>query len=151
MDVRNPKWSFLRGHRIGDAIVFPATGYLYLAWTIFADNQGLEINSLPIDFRSVNFRRLTVIDERAPVYFQFSILHGSGQFEIREMGEVVVDGCLRKWDDISEDTFSCPAVHQSVEPLTLSSTELYKEVGLRGYRFSGAFRSILKTEIEGVK
>ena len=59
---------------------------------MLADKHGRDVGSFPVEFRSVNLKRMTVIDESCPTEFQFSILYESGEFEIRESGELVVEG-----------------------------------------------------------
>ena len=150
MDVRDPKWAFINGHAIGTTVLFPAVGYLYLAWTIFADKDGADVKNFPIEFRNVHFRRLTIIDGSNPVKFQFNILHESGEFEIHEGGELVAEGRLRKVEEFPKDLFSFTT--KSVPSLdhTLSNFEFYKEMNLRGYNFNDDFRSIFQIHDEGM-
>ena len=151
VDIRDPKWNFIQGHKLGDTILFPATGYLYLAWKVFADRHGADVNCFPIEFRTVNFRRMTVIDDTAPVDFQFNFLLESGQFEIREGGSLVVEGTLRKIEHFEEDYFSYPGNVASSDVVALSKMDFYKETGIRGYKFSDHFRSISRATVEGTR
>lgn len=150
VDLNDPKWSFLRGHTVGDAILFPAAGYLYLAWNIFADKHGVDLNSFPVQFSSVNFRRMTFVDASQPNTFRFNLLHESEHFEIHEGGELVVQGKLAKLAQFPTDAFGQPdELNSARKPSILTSSEFYKEATLRGFNFSGDFRSIQKIDAHG--
>lgn len=128
--------------------MFPAAGYFYLAWRMFADRRGQDVNSFPVQFRQVNLRRMTVISEASPAHFQFSILSESGQFEIRESSELVAEGRLTAVKEASRSLLS-PLDDQLV-CMTLSSEEFYKEARMRGYTFSGAFCSVTQMHYGGI-
>jgi fatty acid synthase len=49
--------AYLKDHCIDGRVLFPATGYLMLAWRILASSHGKPWTDLPVVFENVQFRR----------------------------------------------------------------------------------------------
>ncbi|GFY63851.1 fatty acid synthase [Trichonephila inaurata madagascariensis] len=54
---------YILGHCIDGRCLFPATGYLLLAWKALAELKGKEVNTLPITFEEVKIHRATVMSK----------------------------------------------------------------------------------------
>lgn len=52
---------FLTGHRIDGRVLYPATGYLVLAWQALARQRGQFFDSLPVLFRDITIHRATIL------------------------------------------------------------------------------------------
>ena len=53
--------SYLRGHCIDGRVLFPATGYLVLAWKTLAKLHNQQYETFPITFNDVHIHRATVL------------------------------------------------------------------------------------------
>ena len=53
--------AYLTGHKIDSRVLFPATGYLVLAWKAFAMQQGQGYEQLSCSFEDVHIQRATVL------------------------------------------------------------------------------------------
>lgn len=53
----------LLGHRIDGRCLYPATGYLVLAWKALAELKGKEMTSLAVNFEEVKIHRATVLSK----------------------------------------------------------------------------------------
>ena len=57
----DPDDMFLQDHVIDGKIIFPATGFLMLAWRRLAVQRGQQWNELPVVFENVHFRRAVIM------------------------------------------------------------------------------------------
>lgn len=123
--------------------LFPATGYLYLAWHTLATTMGKIIEDTEVAFENVRFNRATTISKHGNVEFTISILKGSGHFEIVESDTAVVTGTIRLVTKIKEDGFkeNVDLVFDE-DAIVAQRGDVYKELRLRGYNYSGLFKSI---------
>lgn len=53
--------NYLIGHTIEGRVLFPATGYLVLAWRSLAKMKGYVYNEMPVKFENVNIYRATIL------------------------------------------------------------------------------------------
>lgn len=83
------------------------------------------------------------------VKFSINVFDGTGEFEITESGSVAVKGVIRIPEDVSKESLSLSKPY-SPEGLPLSSPDIYKELGLRGYDYSGIFRGIKTSDNYGI-
>jgi fatty acid synthase len=51
--ITDADWSFLRDHAIDGRILFPATGYIMLAWRRFAALKGQPWMKTPVAFENI--------------------------------------------------------------------------------------------------
>ncbi|CAH1176264.1 unnamed protein product [Phaedon cochleariae] len=137
--LKNKQWSFISGHIIDGRILFPAAGYLYLAWQTL-EKKGDHRVLKTLRFKNCRFIRATTINPTDDeVTLKVSIL-SSGYFEIMERDALVVTGEIYVTKDDPEESNAIYPVHHTYQ----NSKDIYKELRLRGYHYSGEFRSIEK-------
>uniref|UniRef100_A0A1B6DTB3 Fatty acid synthase n=1 Tax=Clastoptera arizonana TaxID=38151 RepID=A0A1B6DTB3_9HEMI len=150
IDLSKESDSFLAGHAIDGRILFPATGYLTLVWKTFAKLQGTSFEDTPVILEDVQFHRATIMPKDGSVKFLINIFDGSGQFELCEGGSVAVSGRIRTPEQIDKEQLSLPPQQPSTENLlSLTSSDIYKDLRLRGYDYSGIFRGVKNADNRG--
>lgn len=75
--------NYLIGHTIDGRVLFPATGYLVLAWKTLAKLKGQTFEQLPVKFENVQIHRATILPHDGeyirytkPIFRMFSNLVG---------------------------------------------------------------------------
>ncbi|XP_049809979.1 fatty acid synthase isoform X1 [Schistocerca nitens] len=153
IDLSKEQDSFLSGHAIDGRVLFPATGYLTLVWKTFAKLQGTSFEDLSVVFEDVQFHRATIMPKEGSVKFLVNIFDGSGSFELCEGGAVVVSGRIYVPEDPDHEMLNLPApakLPENKEMLPLTTSDVYKELRLRGYDYGGIFRGIAESDNRGV-
>lgn len=129
-------------------MLIPATGYLYLVWLSLADQSRKLLQECDLEFDDIKFHRATVISKTQDVDLMVVINNGSGRFEISDAMNTVVTGYVKlstsKLTDLKSDD-------DNADHLTLGNKDFYKELRLRGYHYSGLFRSIVSARTDGQK
>jgi fatty acid synthase len=154
--------AYLTGHQVQGRILFPATGYLVLVWKLFAQlHQIKDFQLLPVIFQNVLFSRVTVLTKQATVMFRISISDISGSFEIKEGGAVICTGSIKLHDEINElfqvqeeevnrKESEWRKVLATTPPhLILKRHHIYRKFRLLGYEYSGEFRGIHCSDLNG--
>lgn len=83
------------------------------------------------------------------VKFVINIFDGSGDFELMEGGSVTVSGHVRLPEDVEKEQLSLTPPVPNVDALDLELADIYKDMRLRGYDYSGAFRGIKQADNTG--
>ncbi|XP_037571297.2 LOW QUALITY PROTEIN: fatty acid synthase-like [Dermacentor silvarum] len=140
---------YLTGHRPDGRVLYPGTGYLVLAWRSLARRCGKPLNQVPVVFDDVTLFRATILPKTGSVRFQVIMMPASGEFEVCEAGAVVAKGRIRVAEEgeklLDKDPPGTPAEDVAYD---LDTTDVYKELRLRGYEYYGAFQGILKADIQ---
>ncbi|XP_066906939.1 fatty acid synthase [Halyomorpha halys] len=146
---------YISGHVIDGRNLFPATGYLTLVWETMGLMKGEHYTEVPVVFENIRFHRATNMSKDGTVDFTVIIQRASGNFEIWEGGAAIVSGRVYVCEDISNYMVPLDVPITSDKEMVLSSKDIYKELRLRGYNYSGLFRSItglsLKDKIAKVR
>ncbi|VVC87707.1 unnamed protein product [Leptidea sinapis] len=97
--------------------------------------------------------RATIVSRDGPVRFLVNVLEGTGEFDVCEGGSVAVTGLVRLTDDPAAERLppspEPPAAPGAEDRLPLVTDDIYKELRLRGYNYSGVFRGVISSEPRG--
>ncbi|XP_049273338.1 fatty acid synthase-like [Rhipicephalus sanguineus] len=136
---------YLVGHQPDGRIVFPGSGYLYLAWRFLANHYGKDVNEAPAIMDDVKMKRFTILPPTGGVRFQITMMPVSGEFEVCEGRAVVCKGRIRLAEEgetvLMRDPPGTP--REPVE-FDMDCKDIYKDLSLRGYQYYGAFQGTLK-------
>lgn len=138
---------YIEGHKIDGRVLYPATGYMVLAWKALAKRMGKQWLDMPIVFENVNFHRATIISTSGVVKLYLNMMGTSGQWEITEGGTVAASGRVYMPEDKHFLNSNIPEVPKNAT-FELCASDIYKELNLRGYEYHGMFHGILKADIQ---
>ncbi|RZC35992.1 fatty acid synthase [Asbolus verrucosus] len=151
IDLSKETDQYLAGHTIDGRVLFPATGYLTLVWKTFAKLRNEDYEQLPVIIENVQFHRATIMPKEGSVKFLINIFEGTGEFELCESGSVAVTGKISVPEDVSKEVLNLPKSTKQSEKdlLSLNTSDVYKELRLRGYDYEGIFRGIVESDNRG--
>ncbi|XP_077491843.1 fatty acid synthase-like [Amblyomma americanum] len=141
--------AYLAGHQLDGRILFPATGYIVMAWRHLAKRYGKPFHQVPVILEDVTVHRATILPKRGPVRFLVNLIEATGEFVVSEAGTVVCTGRIRMaaaGEKVLEKGPPGPPPETVV--YELDAADFYKELRLRGYEYQGAFQGVLKTDLE---
>ncbi|XP_072763442.1 fatty acid synthase-like [Anoplolepis gracilipes] len=150
IDITTEEFAYMAGHVINGKNLFPAVGYLFLTWQMIGWLKKKNYLDIPIVFENVNFLRSTVLSKQSPVEFTFMIQKGSSKFEIIEGASAVVTGTVRIPVNVEDEKICTTFIHRNDnDEEEMSMKDIYKELKLRGYQYSGEFRGLKSASIMG--
>ncbi|KAG7205432.1 hypothetical protein KM043_007425 [Ampulex compressa] len=151
VNLSNETDAYLAGHTIDGRILFPATGYMTLVWKTYAKMNKTNYESMPVVFEDVQFHRATIMTKDNTVKFLVNIFEGTGEFEVCENGSTVTTGRISQPENIGMSFTDIPApiVKSERELLELTTNDVYKDLRLRGYEYSGIFQGIKSSDNRG--
>ncbi|XP_016987664.1 fatty acid synthase [Drosophila rhopaloa] len=150
LDLGKEEYAYLAGHTIDGRILFPATGYMTLAWMSLAQQQGLDYLRTPVLFEDVVFHRATILGVGTVVKLTLNFFPGSSAFEICEGSSLVASGKIRLVTNVQQEQLQLASLPGIAGSNKLSTKDIYKELRLRGYDYSGVFQGILESDIAAI-
>ncbi|KAM9716550.1 fatty acid synthase [Menidia menidia] len=139
---------YLMGHCIDGRVLYPATGYLMLAWRTLVRSRGLVMDATPITFEDVTIHRATILPKNGSVQLEVNLMPATNRFEVSENGNLTVSGKMSLLEDAALDSFhkqiSQKSAGDSDSSMPLKAAEVYKELRLRGYDYGKTFQGILE-------
>ncbi|XP_076458650.1 fatty acid synthase-like isoform X1 [Babylonia areolata] len=143
--------NYMEGHKIDGRVLFPAAGYLVLAWKTLARQKGTVYRQLPVVFHNVCIHRATIMPHAGSVTFHCSVMDVTGDFEITESGGLVASGNISVAADpvIPSLPTSTTSGNTEDQDFQLTTADIYKELRLRGYDYGPTFQGILSSTISG--
>ncbi|EZA46534.1 Fatty acid synthase, partial [Ooceraea biroi] len=144
VDLSNETDAYLAGHRLEGRVFFPGVGYLVLIWKIFAQMHGIHFERLPVIFENVHFQRSTIIPKEGAITFLINIFRETGFFQICESNSVVITGNIRVSKNIKKEQLDLPPLSPPTdkENLPMNTGDVYKQLNLQGYEYSGIFQGV---------
>lgn len=140
IDICLKKHAFYTGHVIDQRNLFPATGYLFIVWDCFRKKVNLDVFNFPITFEEVRFLRATHLSNSI-VRFSIAIDMTSGIFSIVENQSLVITGKISK---DGREFMKFPSKEIAKDDIVMQKDDIYKELRLRGYNYSGIFKGLSK-------
>jgi fatty acid synthase, animal type len=134
--------TYLAGHNIDGRVLFPATGYMCLAWNSYVETLGKDVQKTAVVLEDVIFHRATILPKDGTIKFGISISTYSGTFEICESGSLVVSGKISIPENVEKEQLSLKFTEKETKGLPLNTNDIYKELRLRGYDYGGVFQGI---------
>ncbi|KAF5287178.1 hypothetical protein FQR65_LT12307 [Abscondita terminalis] len=141
---RQTEWAFVTGHVIDNRNLLPATGYLMLVWETFALLRESSISECNVVFQDVRFHRATNLTKDHSIKLFITIQRKTGIFEVAELGQVIVSGKVHH--DVNLNNL--PILNEESNDVRLSKKDIYKELKLRGYHYSGVFRGLESCSVD---
>ncbi|XP_020286674.1 fatty acid synthase-like isoform X2 [Pseudomyrmex gracilis] len=145
-------YDYMTGHVINERNLLPAMGYVALVWKTIGKIKGEFYLALPVVFRDLRFVRATHLSTNDSVELTIRFHEGSGKFEICERDTIVMTGEVSVEIDLEQETASIDLLPDNEEEEEhMNTQDIYKELKLRGYQYSGTFRGLLSASITGNK
>ncbi|CAN9508637.1 unnamed protein product [Ophioblennius macclurei] len=145
--------SYMLEHCIDGRALYPATGYLLLAWRTLMRSLGTVMESTPVTFEDVTIHGATVLPAAGSVQLEVNLMPATNKFEISENGNLTVSGKVSLLEDSTLHSFhkqiNEPVVRDGGDQRHLRAQDIYKELRLRGYDYGNAFRGILESNNTG--
>ncbi|NXU42098.1 FAS synthase, partial [Drymodes brunneopygia] len=144
---------YLIGHCIDGRVLYPATGYLVLAWRTLARSLGVPMEETAVMFEDVTIHQATIIPKKGSVQLEVRLMPASHCFEVSGNGNLAVSGKISLLENTAQNNFhNQPAgfwtqVDRSSKPGLLKE-DIYQELHLRGYNYGPTFQGVLECNSE---
>ncbi|NXG73396.1 FAS synthase, partial [Baryphthengus martii] len=142
---------YLVGHCIDGRVLYPATGYLVLAWRTLAQSLGMVMEQMAVTFEEVTIHQATILPKNGSVKLEVRLMTASRCFEVSGNGNLAVSGKI----SLLENTALKNLHNQPVDFHTQISSksgllreDIYQELHLRGYNYGPAFQGLLECNSE---
>ncbi|XP_077184140.1 fatty acid synthase [Paroedura picta] len=142
---------YLVGHCIDGRVLYPATGYLVLAWRTLARSLGTSIEQMPVVFEDVTIHQATILPKKGSAQLEVRLMPASQCFEVSSNGNLAVSGKIYLLEETALNNFRNQQNYQknTCPEITLSKGDIYKELRLRGYDYGPTFQGLLESSSDG--
>ncbi|XP_026523135.1 fatty acid synthase [Notechis scutatus] len=145
---------YLLGHCIDGRVLYPATGYLVLAWRTLARSLGTTIEELPIMFEDVTIHQATILPKKGLTQLEVRLMPASQCFEVSGNGNLAVSGKICILEETALNNFRNQLIDLKNQPnpcsgISLSKGDIYKELRLRGYDYGPTFQGVMESSSNG--
>ncbi|KAL0116828.1 hypothetical protein PUN28_010028 [Cardiocondyla obscurior] len=153
LSLENEETEYISGHVIDGKNLIPATAYLILVWQTMGMLEGSEnmYSELSVVFEDISFIRATHMPKNGDLELRVMVQKDSGRFEVTENDTAVVTGIIRIVTNPVQEKILPEFVPEDDEEEVMNTKDIYKELKLRGYQYSGAFRSLKSATKSGRK
>ncbi|KAI1283697.1 Fatty acid synthase [Halotydeus destructor] len=138
--------TFVYDHVIDGRKLFPATGYLMLAWYTLAETIKKNPLDLIVRWSNVRYNRATVLNEKSKTRITVRINDATNSFEVIEGFQAIVTGFIQVLEQPTGNKMLLPHTEQ---PVFLDSTAMYRELRVRGYDYAPFFQGIQSVTSDG--
>ncbi|EOB07192.1 Fatty acid synthase, partial [Anas platyrhynchos] len=145
---------YLVGHCIDGRILYPATGYLVLAWRSLAGSLGMAMEQTAVMFEDVTIHQATILPKKGSVQLEVRIMPASHCFEVSGNGNLAVSGKINLLENDALKNFrnQLAAFQTHLDTSSKSGLlkeDVYQELHLRGYNYGPTFQGVLECNSEG--
>ncbi|KAG5666534.1 hypothetical protein PVAND_014554 [Polypedilum vanderplanki] len=144
--MRDPNFEFLAGHKIEGKIIFPGTGYLYIACRLAAAHHKQKFEDFDIEMDDIRFHNACFLSYEKDVELMAVYHGGDGKFEIREGKTVMCTGYIRPSSSSKIRNYE---VKDNSHIPEMNGDEFYKELRIRNYNYEKLFRNVVGAKIDG--
>jgi len=144
---------YLAGHQIDGKILFPATGYLMLAWAALCNYWKYAPYQISVRFKNVSILRATVLTN-ADTKFIVQYIANTGNYIITQGDSKVSVGHIHVCDSEEQEIFDKKEEENrtDVKPQEILTREaIYKELRIRGYDYGDSFQSLYEADVDGLQ
>nr|XP_022917895.1 fatty acid synthase-like [Onthophagus taurus] len=140
------KYNFLTEYLINGKSIFPAAGYLMLAWETYNDINN-DYSSIPnLVFEDIKYLQMSSIPTNGILKLTVMFDSESKEFQIFEGGTLLVSG--KCYPLTQENSITSRPIYKEETVMTfqteIDENEVYKELKLKGYSCGKQFRGIKK-------
>ncbi|NXF89098.1 FAS synthase, partial [Eubucco bourcierii] len=142
---------YLVGHCIDGRVLYPATGYLVLAWRTLARTIGTAMEQIAVTFEEVTIHQATILPKNGSVKLEVRYMPASHCFEVSGNGNLAVSGRILLLESTALKDFQKPAdskVQADKSSKGLLKDDIYQELHLRGYNYGPTFQGVLECDSE---
>ncbi|NWU85061.1 FAS synthase, partial [Onychorhynchus coronatus] len=144
---------YLVGHCIDGRVLYPATGYLVLAWRTLARSLGMPMEQMAVMFEDVTIHQATILPKKGSVQLEVRLMPASRCFEVSGNGNLAVSGKISLLENTAlknfhnqPDDFRTQVDKSSKSGLL--KEDVYQELHLRGYNYGPTFQGVLECNSE---
>ncbi|NWV97535.1 FAS synthase, partial [Machaerirhynchus nigripectus] len=144
---------YLIGHCIDGRVLYPATGYLVLAWRTLARSLGMAMEQMAVMFEDVTIHQATILPKKGSVQLEVRLMPASRCFEVSGNGNLAVSGKISLLENTAQkhfhnqpDGFRTQVDRSSKSGLL--KEDIYQELHLRGYNYGPTFQGVLECNSE---
>ncbi|CAL7939127.1 unnamed protein product [Xylocopa violacea] len=151
VSLQSDTYEYMIHYKIDGKNLIPPSGYLFMVWETFSLMQDKTYAEVPVYFQNIKFERATIIPAEGNVALTILIQRGSGLFEISEESTTVVTGTIHLMTNPSQEMIAPTFLTKIEDNELLSSKDIYRELQLRGYNYTGVFRALKSSSINGTR
>lgn len=146
---------YLVDHCVDGRVLYPATGYLVLAWQTLARCVGMVMEETAVTFEEVTIHQATIVPKKGPVQLEVRLMPASHCFEVSGNGNLAVSGRISLLENTALKNFHNQLADFQTQVDVSSKTgllkeDIYKELHLRGYNYGPTFQGILECDSEAI-
>ena len=149
IELSNEAFEYMAHHVIDGRNLVPATGYLMLVWESVCLMEGKLNDELSVVFENIKFERATNITKDGTIPLTIVVQRGCGKFEISEGSTTVVSGVVHVTENPAQEMILAEFLEEIEDDEVLTTKDIYKELKLRGYQYTGVFRALKSASING--
>ena len=137
--------NYFSGHCIDGNVLLPATGYLVLAWRIYAASLARPWFDVPVVWEQVQFKRAVFLSEDNVTQLKVVYSRKTNDFVILENDNECCRG--KVYGPIDDALLLQSKFHENHNrvfdnEITLTKDDIYKDLRVRGYDYSGEFQKL---------
>ncbi|GFS62657.1 fatty acid synthase [Trichonephila inaurata madagascariensis] len=138
--------AYILDHKIDGRSLFPATGYICIAWQVLATKLRKNFLEMPVVIENFKIHRATVVTPLVLTKFFINILDSSGRFEIKEGPSIVASGKVYEGKKLKLQEIP---PEYNCSNLSVSASDIYDELKRSGYEYGPCFQGLVESNMDG--